>query len=142
MPQLFTNRDLFEDEEAGQQEEDSSAEIYLSLKGSLTIALCSRHMRKCWLCCAGGCIWLAIATIFIALLSEIVTGTLEGIHHDEYCYVAVDTCKPAQSRSSSSGAAASWNLGESFVGFVLLPIVGNAAEHSTAVTMAYKGGRS
>lgn len=92
VPQLFTNRDLFEDEEAGQQEEDSSAEIYLSLKGSVTIALCSRHMRECWLRCAGGCIWLAIATIFIALLSEIVTGTLEGIHHDEYCYVAVDTC--------------------------------------------------
>ena len=32
-----------------------------------------------------------------------------------------------------------WGLGEAFVGFVLLPIAGNAAEHSTAVVMAYKG---
>mmetsp|Transcript_22767 Transcript_22767/g.56798 ORF Transcript_22767/g.56798 Transcript_22767/m.56798 type:complete len:128 (-) Transcript_22767:322-705(-) len=29
-------------------------------------------------------------------------------------------------------------INQSFVGFVILPIVGNAAEHSTAITMAYK----
>ena len=31
-----------------------------------------------------------------------------------------------------------WNLNESFVGIILLPIVGNAAEHATAVTCALK----
>ena len=37
------------------------------------------------------------------------------------------------------GAAESWGLTGSFVGFVILPIVGNAAEHSTAIVMAWKG---
>ena len=31
-----------------------------------------------------------------------------------------------------------WNINESFVGIILLPIVGNAAEHATAVTCALK----
>jgi len=53
-------------------------------------------------------------TVLIAMLSESLTSTLQG-------------------------ASASWGLGEAFVGFVLLPIAGNAAEHSTAVVMAYKG---
>jgi len=62
----------------------------------------------------GGCIWLTLVTVFIAFLSEQLTDTLEG-------------------------ASSAWGLGEAFVGFVILPIAGNAAEHSTAVTMAYKG---
>lgn len=36
-------------------------------------------------------------------------------------------------------AAKDWGLSKSFVSVILLPIVGNAAEHSTAVWMAYKG---
>jgi Ca2+:H+ antiporter len=36
------------------------------------------------------------------------------------------------------GAALAWNLPRAFVGFVLLPIVGNAAEHATAIGMAYR----
>ncbi|CAO0793754.1 unnamed protein product [Mucor circinelloides] len=31
-----------------------------------------------------------------------------------------------------------WHISETFVGLILLPIVGNAAEHVTAVTVAYK----
>jgi len=31
-----------------------------------------------------------------------------------------------------------WGISESFVGLIVLPIVGNAAEHLTAVTVAYK----
>ncbi|KAL1524955.1 hypothetical protein AB1Y20_019831 [Prymnesium parvum] len=94
--QLFTHRNLFEDDAAGGAEDDDGEEdpVYLTL--------------------AGGCVWLAVVTVLIALLSEQLTTTLEG-------------------------AAAAWHLGEAFVGFVLLPIAGNAAEHSTAVTMAYKG---
>ena len=33
---------------------------------------------------------------------------------------------------------ATGSIGETFVGLVLLPIVGNAAEHATAVTVACK----
>ncbi|KAI8637801.1 calcium/proton exchanger [Parasitella parasitica] len=31
-----------------------------------------------------------------------------------------------------------WHISETFVGLILLPIVGNAAEHITAITVAYK----
>ncbi|KAI9316187.1 calcium/proton exchanger [Dichotomocladium elegans] len=31
-----------------------------------------------------------------------------------------------------------WHISETFVGLILLPIVGNAAEHVTAITVAYK----
>jgi len=33
---------------------------------------------------------------------------------------------------------ATGNIGKTFVGLILLPIVGNAAEHATAVTVACK----
>ncbi|KAF9431970.1 hypothetical protein BGZ76_011461 [Entomortierella beljakovae] len=39
---------------------------------------------------------------------------------------------------SIDGLSASWNLPEVFIGLILLPIVGNAAEHVTAVTVAMK----
>eukprot|EP00967_Tisochrysis_lutea_P149511 scaffold287584_cov30-Tisochrysis_lutea.AAC.3 len=53
----------------------------------------------------GGIGWLAMATVLIAIISEALTGALEG-------------------------AAKGWGLTKSFVGFCLLPIVGNAAEYA------------
>ena len=32
-----------------------------------------------------------------------------------------------------------FGLSETFVGFIIIPIIGNAAEHSTAIVMAHKG---
>ncbi|KAJ2399614.1 hypothetical protein GGI23_002546 [Coemansia sp. RSA 2559] len=40
--------------------------------------------------------------------------------------------------SSIDGLTEKWNLSPSFVGMILLPIVGNAAEHVTAVTVAIR----
>lgn len=40
--------------------------------------------------------------------------------------------------SSIDGLTTKWNLSPSFVGMILLPIVGNAAEHVTAVTVAIR----
>lgn len=57
---------------------------------------------------------LTIATGFIAVCSEFLVDTLEV-------------------------AAESLHLTELFIGLILLPIIGNAAEHATAVVMAYKG---
>ncbi len=34
--------------------------------------------------------------------------------------------------------SAKWGMSETFIGIVLIPIVGNAAEHITAVTVAMK----
>jgi|TARA_B100000524_G_scaffold342263_1_gene237129 Ca2+:H+ antiporter len=62
----------------------------------------------------GAICWLAISTVLIAYLSEGLTAAIEG-------------------------AAEGWGMSETFVGFIILPIVGNAAEHSTAVVMANKG---
>ncbi|KAJ3144576.1 hypothetical protein HK101_002650, partial [Irineochytrium annulatum] len=39
---------------------------------------------------------------------------------------------------SIEGLSTAWNLSETFLGLVVIPIVGNAAEHVTAVTVALK----
>ncbi|EOD14085.1 H+/Ca2+ exchanger [Emiliania huxleyi CCMP1516] len=62
----------------------------------------------------GAIAWLAFATVLIAFLSEKLTGAIEG-------------------------TTATYGISETFVSFVIIPIVGNAAEHSTAIVMAWKG---
>ncbi|KAF8402662.1 hypothetical protein HHK36_010751 [Tetracentron sinense] len=57
--------------------------------------------------------WLAGMTAVIALLSEYVVGTIED-------------------------ASDSWGISVSFISIILLPIVGNAAEHAGAVIFAFK----
>lgn len=61
----------------------------------------------------GSLITLAIATVFIALCAEYMVSAIDAV---------------------TDGGAVS----EEFVGLILLPIVGNAAEHATAVTVAIK----
>ncbi|KXS13239.1 calcium/proton exchanger [Gonapodya prolifera JEL478] len=58
-------------------------------------------------------ILLVVSTVFVALCAESLVGSIEGLSKQ-------------------------WGLTESFVGLVLLPIVGNAAEHLTAVSVAMK----
>ncbi|KAG4092239.1 calcium/proton exchanger [Neocallimastix lanati (nom. inval.)] len=58
-------------------------------------------------------ILLIIVTILISICADYLVDSIEGISED-------------------------WNLSPSFVGLILLPIVGNAAEHVTAVTVALK----
>mmetsp|Transcript_50152 Transcript_50152/g.95806 ORF Transcript_50152/g.95806 Transcript_50152/m.95806 type:complete len:435 (-) Transcript_50152:311-1615(-) len=56
-----------------------------------------------------GCIfWLGVLTVFISILSDYLVDAIEG-------------------------AAASWDMSMAFISTVLLPIVGNAAEHASAV---------
>jgi Ca2+:H+ antiporter len=57
--------------------------------------------------------WLAGMTVFIALLSEYVVDTIQD-------------------------ASESWGLSVSFLSIILLPIVGNAAEHAGAIIFAFK----
>lgn len=56
---------------------------------------------------------LVASTVCIAILSEIFVGTVEPM-------------------------AESVGLSKTFVGIILVPIIGNAAEHSSAIIMAYK----
>ncbi|KAJ4978892.1 hypothetical protein NE237_009672 [Protea cynaroides] len=57
--------------------------------------------------------WLVGMTAVIALLSEYVVATIED-------------------------AAESWSISVSFISIILLPIVGNAAEHAGAIIFAFK----
>ncbi|CAJ1340636.1 unnamed protein product [Effrenium voratum] len=54
------------------------------------------------------------ATVAVAACSELLVDSIEGVTED-------------------------YGLPEAFIGVILLPIVGNAAEHATAVTVAIKG---
>lgn len=58
-------------------------------------------------------IWLGLMTILIAVLSEYVVGTIED-------------------------ASDSWGISVSFISVILLPIVGNAAEHAGSIIFAFK----
>jgi len=58
-------------------------------------------------------ILLTIVTLAISFCAEYLVDSIEGISEN-------------------------WNLSPSFVGLILLPIVGNAAEHVTAITVALK----
>jgi Ca2+:H+ antiporter len=57
---------------------------------------------------------LAVAGALVGVMSELLVGALEP-------------------------TVASWGLSKIWVGLILVPIVGNAAEHSTAVMLALKG---
>uniref|UniRef100_J3L108 Vacuolar cation/proton exchanger n=1 Tax=Oryza brachyantha TaxID=4533 RepID=J3L108_ORYBR len=57
--------------------------------------------------------WLVVMTVVISVLSEYVVGTIEP-------------------------TSQSWDLSVSFISIILLPIVGNAAEHAGAIIFALK----
>jgi Ca2+:H+ antiporter len=61
-----------------------------------------------------GVIIMTAAAVFVAVMSEVLVSTVEG-------------------------AAKQYGLGEAFIGIILIPILGNVAEHAAAVIMAYKG---
>ena len=61
----------------------------------------------------GGITWLCIITVFIAFLSDILVDAIEG-------------------------AATELNIPILFIGTILLPIVGNAAEHAAAILFAMR----
>ncbi|KAG6532204.1 hypothetical protein ZIOFF_006043 [Zingiber officinale] len=62
---------------------------------------------------ASAMVWLAAMAIMISLLSKYVVETNEAVLH-------------------------SWGLSMNFISIILLPIVGNAAEHASAIIFAFK----
>lgn len=56
---------------------------------------------------------LCVVTMIVAACSEALVGSIEALTEE-------------------------WGISEAFVGTILVPIVGNAAEHSTAITMAMR----
>lgn len=63
--------------------------------------------------CWSAFIWLCGMTIIISILSEYVVGTIED-------------------------ASETWGISVNFISIILLPIVGNAAEHAGSVIFAFK----
>lgn len=61
-----------------------------------------------------GVIVMSAAAVAVAVMSEVLVSTVEG-------------------------AAEQFGLGEAFIGIILIPILGNVAEHASAVIMAFKG---
>jgi len=61
----------------------------------------------------GAIFWLAVITVFISLLSEYMVFALEG-------------------------AAVDWGVPDLFLGTIIIPIVGNAAEHAAAIIFSVK----
>lgn len=61
----------------------------------------------------GSIFWLGVLTVFISILSDYLVDTIEG-------------------------ASSSWDFSVAFISVILLPIVGNAAEHASAVMFAMK----
>ncbi len=57
---------------------------------------------------------LVASTVFVALMSETLVATVET-------------------------AAEQFSLSQAFIGIILIPILGNVAEHASAIIMAYKG---
>jgi Ca2+:H+ antiporter len=57
--------------------------------------------------------WLTILTLFISILSEYLVDAIEG-------------------------ASTAWNVPIAFISVIILPIVGNAAEHASAIMFALK----
>ncbi|KAK7289660.1 hypothetical protein RIF29_03470 [Crotalaria pallida] len=58
-------------------------------------------------------IWLSVLTAWISILSEYLVGAIEG-------------------------ASTSWKIPVAFISVILLPLVGNAAEHGSAIMFAMK----
>jgi Ca2+:H+ antiporter len=87
---LFTHKDIFKSESGGEEEEEEA-------KWKLPFAIGI----------------LAVATVFVALMSETLVATVEV-------------------------AAEQFGLSEAFIGIILIPILGNVAEHAAAMMMAYK----
>lgn len=101
----------------------------------------------------GAAAWAAVVTLFIALLSEFIgqiaraartpsrlAGTSCGLTERPMlihcCFFVVVACALCILVSALEGAATSIGLPVLFIATILLPIVGNAAEHASAVVFA------
>ncbi|KAH9652561.1 vacuolar cation/proton exchanger 5 [Citrus sinensis] len=94
-------------------------------------------------------IWLAIMTAWISILSQYLVDAIEPlfiISDGKWVLRLGNTCFPPPPLSVLCcecllvlmGASATWNIPISFISVILLPIVGNAAEHASAIMFAMK----
>lgn len=91
--------------------------------------------------------WLVGMTIIIALLSEYVVGTIEVCNkpHIYFCNINIGFSRifflmifEDLYTFFNQAASSSWGISVSFISIILLPIVGNAAEHAGSIIFALK----
>jgi Ca2+:H+ antiporter len=139
--QLKTHAELFEDEEEGGREEEKGADEGTPLTVAATASAAEAGAAGAsvdvdadadadvdagappaplgappqdeHLTMLGSTFGLAITAALVAYVSEILVGAIEG-------------------------ASSAWGISAAFVAAILLPIAGNAAEHTSALIFAYK----
>ncbi|KAL6329902.1 hypothetical protein AAG906_039817 [Vitis piasezkii] len=75
-------------------------------------------------------IWLTILTLWISVLSEYLVNAIESlILVFVHSFMVNFIC---------AGASVAWKMPIAFISVILLPIVGNAAEHASAIIFAMK----
>lgn len=79
-----------------------------------------------------GIAWLVGITVVVAILSEYIVATIE------VCSVLLCSVLYCFDMFRYQEASNTWGLSVSFISVILLPIVGNAAEHAGAVIFAWK----
>lgn len=68
---------------------------------------------------------LAVCTVLCAFNSEYLISSISGLVPDRVVWL-----RPL------AGLVSTWTISKEFVGIILLPIIGNAAEHYTSVVVA------
>ncbi|THU71643.1 hypothetical protein C4D60_Mb04t03610 [Musa balbisiana] len=126
--QLKTHRQLFESKEGDEDHDDGASEDEPVIGFPCAVA------------------WLVGMTTVIAALSEYVVGTIEVLSDPLLLSIQLPSPAlpfPALLRSIIlsvvlQAASDSWGISVSFISIILLPIVGNAAEHAGAIIFAFK----
>ena len=84
---------------------------------------------------AGSILWLAIITVVIGLLSE-YTSPVQTRRCEEQLPTALAVLRYMV--DALEDAAEGWGVPNLFLGAIIIPIVGNAAEHAAAIIFAVK----
>ena len=107
----------------------------------------SLHETK-YLGIAGACVWLVLITLCMCVLGRFPVGIFSFVLMFPVVSDLTRITAPCLLLSSIvseflvqniQGAAVQWGLPDIFISTILLPIVANAAEHATAMTVAYRG---
>lgn len=106
--QLKTHPDLFESESGATLEAQAQAAEHPELSGEPEPEQEARILNP-----AAAGIALCIVTVMVAICAEYLVGSIDSI-------------------------VEATNMSRTFIGLILIPIVGNAAEHVTAIVVAYK----
>jgi hypothetical protein len=82
--------------------------------------------------------WLSVDTVLISVFSGILVGSIEG-SAEVFFSTALSSRFDALFSQVHPPTPQAWNVPKIFIGVILIPIVGNAAEHTSAIIVAYKG---